>query len=161
VRLAAMSELRAKRMVEVKIPRFDKLPEEGVVGNIPAVMGYWLTQLLTREQALLHAESLRPDEDVTLYLRPRREKTDGDDEAVVTVPRAVFISIVARMALMFEINFVDGGRGDSVVLFEERRFKCRVFLSRCKESGYWIRMYAQAGDEDLLASSDFVEVGGS
>jgi hypothetical protein len=144
-------------MVEVKIPRFDKLPEEGVLGNIPAVMGYWVTQLLTREQALLHAESLCPEEDVTLYLRPRREKTDGEDEAVVRVPRAVFISIVARMALMFEIDFVDGGRGDSVVLFEGRRFKCRVFLSRCKESGYWIRIYARAVDDEQMFSSDFVE----
>jgi hypothetical protein len=145
-------------MVEVEIPRYDELPAEGVLANIPAVMGYCVTQLLTREQALLHAESLRPEEEVTCYVRPRRDKTDGEDEAVVTVPRAVFISIVARMALMFEIDFVDGGRGDGVVLFEERRFACRVFLSRCKESGYWIRFYATVIEDESMTSSDFVDV---
>jgi hypothetical protein len=145
-------------MVEVKLPRFDTLPEEGVLGSIPATMGYLLTQLLTRERALLHAESLRPEEEVTCYVRPRREKTDGEDEAVATLPRPVFISIVARLALMFEIDFVDGGRGDGVVLFEGRRFKCRMFLSRCKESGYWIRFYANVIEDESMTSSDFVDV---
>jgi hypothetical protein len=145
-------------VVEIEIPRFDRLPEEGVLADIPAVMGYWVTRLLTREQALLHAESLRPEEDVTLYVRPRREKTEGKHEAVVTVPRAVFISIVARLALMFEIDYVDGGRGDGVVLFEGRRFLCRVFLSRCKQSGYWIRFYANVVEDEPMTSSDFVDV---
>jgi hypothetical protein len=147
-------------MGEIKVPRVDTLLDsEQALADIPNAMGYLLTRLLSLERGLLHAEYLRPATEVTWYVRPRGQKSEGEDVIAATLPGVIFSSMVARFALIFGMDYINGGRGEGVLVCEGRRFAYRVFLSRCDASGYWIRLYAEevGADPDVVTSSDFLE----
>ena len=134
---------------EIEYPRVDALPGcEEVVSDIPRVVGFLLTRLFSHDQALLHAERPRVDSDVTWYVRPRGLGGDGNDVPVATLPGGIFSSIVSRLALAFGIDYTTGGFGRGTLLSEGSRFDCRVFLSRCAASGYWVRVYAAAAQPE-------------
>ena len=132
-------------MSEIELHRVDVMPDqESVAATIPRAMEFLLTRLLTQGQALLLAKWQRAEPEVTWYVRKRGPENDGEDVAVATVPWAIFSSMLARLAVMFEIDYTTGGYGQGTMMFEGRRFKCHVFLSKCRATGYWLHMYAAA-----------------
>jgi hypothetical protein len=133
------------RMTAIEIPKVDSL--EGVgdpCEHILTVFHFLLTSLLSREQALLHAEYRRPAADTTWYLRPRTKDSEGDDETLAVLPPALLQSCAARLALTLDLSHKEGGYGRLQMTQEGRRHDCSVYLSNCRESGYWIRVYGRA-----------------
>jgi hypothetical protein len=108
-------------------------------------LAFPLTRLLTNEEGLLHADCRHgSDQNVTWYVRQRTGGNDQDDVPVAVLPAGIFSSLVARIALKAEIDHQRGGTGVLTLRQNGRRFDCRAFLSKCRESGYWIRLYARA-----------------
>ena len=133
-------------MAEIEIYRVDVMPDrEQVLGDIPRAVGFLLTRVLSlgqdHGQALLHAEARHAEPEVTWYLRRRGGEGEGEDSPVGTVPIGILSSVLARLALAFDIDYVAGGCGRGTIVFEGRRFDCRVFLSKSAACGYWIRFY--------------------
>jgi hypothetical protein len=109
------------------------------------VLPFLLTRVLEHEEALLHAEYRRGlDQNVTWYVRQRTDGKDHIDVPVAVLPAGIFSSLVTRIALSAEIDHQRGGAAPLTLSQNGRRFDCRVFLSKCRESGYWIRLYARA-----------------
>jgi hypothetical protein len=132
-------------MVTIEIPKVETLNGVGdPCEHILTVVHFLLTSLLSREQALLHAEYRRPAADTTWYLRPRTGETEGDDEMMAVLPSAILQSCAARLALLLELSHTEGGYGRVEMVQEERRHDCRVFVSNCSEAGRWIRVYCRA-----------------
>ncbi len=133
-----------RQMNVVDVPTVNGLPGD-LLGDIPKSLAFLLTCLLTTEEGLLHAECRHGcDQDVTWYLRPRTDGNDHDDVPVAALPPGVFSSLVARIALTAGIDHQKGGTAPLALSQNGRHFDCRVFLSKCRESGYWIRLYARA-----------------
>jgi hypothetical protein len=132
-------------MGEVEYHRVDAMPDpERVLSEIPRALSFLLTRLLSHDRALLHAECRRGTPEMTWYVRQRTDASEGQDVPVATVPWGIVSSMISRVALAFDIDYTTGGYGRGTLLFEGRRFDCRVFLSKCSDSGYWIRIYAAA-----------------
>ncbi len=128
----------------IDIPTVNALPEDPL-GKIPTSLSFLLTRLLASEEGLLHADYRHGvDQNVTWYVRHRTGGTDQDDVPVAVLPAGIFSSLIARIALAAEIDHQRGGAGPLALSQNGRRFDCRVFLSKCRESGYWIRLYARA-----------------
>ena len=158
-----VKRLLAYLMIEFELHRVDVMPDrEQALSDIPRVVGFLITRLLTPSQALLHAEARRAGSEVTWYVRQRGEADEredalagdlsrgifssvlageSEDVPVANLPAGIFSSIVARLAILFGIDHITGGCGQGTILFEGRRFNCYVFLSKCAASGYWIRLY--------------------
>jgi hypothetical protein len=133
------------RMTTIEIPNVESLASVGdPLENVATVFHFLLTTLLGREQALLHAEYRRPAADTAWYLRPRTREHEGDDETIAVLPSAILQSCAARLAIALEISHIEGGHGHVVLTQEGRQHDCRVFLSNCRESGCWIRVYGRA-----------------
>ena len=131
-------------MAVIEVPKVDGLAEgEGLVSDIPSTLHYLLSRLLEQDEALLHAEYRRTEQEVTWFVRGRGDGREGEDEAVATLPAGIFSSLVSRVALSLDIDYTSGGHARGVLAQRGRRHECRVFLSRCRESGYWIRVYAR------------------
>jgi len=131
-------------MTAIEIPKVVSLNGVGdPLEHILTVFHFLLTSLLNREQALLHAEYLRPAADSTWYLRPRSSDGEGVDEPVATLPSAIVSSCAARLALAMEFHHTEGGAGRLMLTQGSRRHDCRVFLSNCRGSGFWIRVYGR------------------
>jgi hypothetical protein len=122
------------------------------VNDLPAdllspmrVLPFLLTRLLSSDDALLHADYRHGSDDtVTWYVRQRTGGIDQDDAPVAVLPAGIFTSLVTRIALHADIDHHRGGAAALTLSQNGRRFDCRVFLSKCRESGYWIRLYARA-----------------
>jgi hypothetical protein len=139
---------RGAPMVEIEHQRVDTISDgEGVLANIPRALGFLFTRLFTRDDggALLHAEHRAGEAEVVWYVRPRGDGVDGADAPVATLPATSFSSMISRVAIAFDVNYITGGAGRGTILFEGRRFDCTVFLSRNRATGYWIRLYAVPG----------------
>src|SRR3954451_14032906 len=99
-------------MTTIEIPKIESL--EGVgdpCEHILTVFHFLLTSLLSREQALLHAEYRRPAADSTWYLRPRTKDSEGDDETLAVLPAALLQSCAARFAFTLDLSHKEGGYG--------------------------------------------------
>ena len=132
------------RMTTIEVPKIETL--EGVgdpCEHIITVLHFLLTSLLSREQVLLHAEYQRPAANTTWYLRPRTTDSEREDEPLVVLPSGILQSCAARLALALDVSHKEGGHGRVEMVQGGRRHDCRVFLSNCRESGYWIRVYGQ------------------
>jgi hypothetical protein len=130
-------------MATIEIPKVERLTGDPCE-QVLAVFHFLLTSLLSREQALLHAEYRRPAAETTWYLRTRTKDTEGDDEMVAVLPSALLQSCAARLALALDLSYKEGGHGRVEMVQDGRRHDCRVFLSNCRDSGYWIRVYGRA-----------------
>jgi hypothetical protein len=131
-------------MTVIDIPIVNDLPAD-LLGNIRASLAFLLTRLLTGEEGLLHADYRHgSDQNVTWYVRQRNDGKDQDDVSVAVLPAGIFSSLVARIALEAQIDHQRSGAAPLTLSQNGRRFDCRVFLSKCRESGYWIRLYARA-----------------
>lgn len=131
-------------MTTIEIPKVETL--EGIgdpCEHIITVFHFLLTSLLSRNQALLHAEYRRPEAKTTWYLRPRAPDLEGEDEPLVVLPSGILLSCAARLALVLDLSHKEGGRGRFELVQGKRRHDCHVFLSNCKESGHWIRVYGE------------------
>jgi hypothetical protein len=127
----------------VDISRLDELPGD-LLGDIPASLCFLLSRLLAMEEGLLHADYRHGSEqDVTWYVRRRGDGKEHDDVPVAVLPAGIFSSLVARIALEAGIDHQRGGAGALALSQEGRQFDCRVFLSKCRETGYWVRLYAR------------------
>ncbi len=132
-------------MATIEIPKVETI--EGVgdpCEHIVTVFHFLLTSLLRREQALLHAEYRRPAAEAIWYLRPRTKGSEGNDETIAVLPSALLQSCAARLALALDLGYKEGGHGRVEMVQDGRRHDCRVFLSNCRDSGYWIRVYGRA-----------------
>jgi hypothetical protein len=132
-------------MTNIEIPRVESL--EGIADpceNIPFVLHFLLTKLLGHEQGLLYAEYRRPDPESAWYLRTRSKDFEGEDEKVAVLSSAILQSCAARLALTLDLSHKEGGYGRLEMTQEGRRYECRIYLSNCRESGYWIRVYAKS-----------------
>jgi hypothetical protein len=128
----------------IDIPIVNELPAD-LLSEIYVSLAFLLTRLLANEEGLLHAEYRHGSEqDVTWYVRLRSDGKEQDDVPVAVLPAGIFSSLVARIALKAEIDHQRGGAAPLMLSQNGRRFDCRVFLSKCRESGYWIRLYARA-----------------
>ena len=131
-------------MVTIEVPRIITLDGLGdPCEHIVTVFHFLLTHLLSREQALLHAEYKRPDPITTWYLRPRTKDREGEDEALAILPSAILQSCAARLALALNLSHIEGGYGRLELVQEDRRQDCTVYLSNCRNSGCWIRVYGR------------------
>jgi hypothetical protein len=131
-------------MTTVEIAAVDALPPlEESLGAIPTVLAFLLTRLLREPEALLHAERRRSEAEVAWYLRPRDNEGEGEDVRVASLPAGMFSSLVSRVALMADVDYARGGAGDLELTQGSRKHVCRVFLSRCRASGTWIRVYGR------------------
>jgi hypothetical protein len=131
-------------MTSIEIPKVESL--EGMADpceNVQFVLHFLLTKLLGREQGLLHAEYRRPDPKSVWYLRTRGDEFEGEDETVAVLPSAILQSCAARLALTMDLSHKEGGYGRLEMRQEGRRYECRVYLSNCRESGCWIRVYGR------------------
>ncbi len=128
----------------IEVPKVEALAQAGEpLEHVLTVRHFLLTALLKHDDALLHAEHRRPAPDVTWYVRPRSDEHEGDDEAIAVLPSAILQSVAARLAVLLEIDYKEGGQGRAVLSQDGRRYDCRVFLSNCRASGYWVRVYAR------------------
>jgi len=128
----------------IDIPTVNALPAD-LLGNIPASLAFLLARLLAHEEGLLHADYRHgADQNVTWYVRQRTGGKDQDDVPVAVLPAGIFGSLVARIALAARIDHQRSGAAPLTPAQNGRRFDCQVFLSKCRESGYWIRLYARA-----------------
>jgi len=126
------------------IATVNDLPAD-LLSQIYVTLSFLLTRLLSHEEGLLHADYRRgSDQNVTWYVRPRTGGNEQDDVPVAVLPAGAFSSLVARIALAAQIDHQRGGAAPLTLCQNGRRFDCRVFLSKCRESGYWIRLYARA-----------------
>jgi hypothetical protein len=131
-------------MVVIEVPKVDVLAVgEGLLSDIPSTLHYLLSRLLEQDDALLHAERRPTQQEATFFLRRRGDGREGDDVPVATLPAGVFSSIVSRVALALDIDYTGGGHARGVLAQGGWRHECRVFLSKCRESGYWIRIYVR------------------
>jgi hypothetical protein len=129
----------------IEIPKVDSLAQiDAPLEQVPKVCHFLLTALLRCEDALLYTEYYRPEPDVTWYVRRRSEEREGDDEVVAVLPSAILQSFAARLAVLLKIHHTEGGYARAVLSQDGRRYDCRVFLSNCRASGYWLRVYARA-----------------
>ena len=127
----------------IDIPTVNDLPGD-LLSNIPVSLSFLLTRLLSSEEGLLHADYRHgSDQNVTWYVRQRDDGKDQHDVPVAVLPAGIFGSLVARIALAAQIDHQRSGAAPLVLSQNLRRFDCRVFLSKCRESGYWIRLYAR------------------
>ena len=132
-------------MSDIELHRVDVMPDqESVTASIPRAMGFLLTRLLSQGQGLLYAEWDRVEPEVAWYVRKREPEREGEDLVLATLPAGLFSSMIARLALTFDIDYTSSGYGKRTMLFEGRRYQCIVFLSKCAATGYWIRVYAAA-----------------
>src|ERR1043166_2241023 len=132
------------RMATIEIPKVDSLDGAGdPCEHIVTVFHFLLTSLLSREQALLHAEYRRPAIEAALYLRPRTKDHEGDDETVAVLPSAILQSCAARLTLALDLSHIEGGHARVEMVQEGRRHDCSVYLSNCRDSGCWIRIYGR------------------
>ena len=132
-------------MTTIEIPAVESLDGVGdPCEHVLTVFHFLMTSLLKHERALLHAEWRRPQAETAWYLRRRASELEGDDEQLMVLPSAIVSSCVARLAVTLGINHAEGGFGDFEMRQGSRRHICRVFLSRFKDSGYWIRVYGHA-----------------
>ena len=132
-------------MATIEVPRVETLDGVGdPCEQILTVFHFLLTSLLSREQALLHAEYRRPAADTTWYLRPRTKDAEGDDETLAVLPSAFLQLCAARLALAMDLSHIEGGHGRVQMTQDGRRHDCSVYLSNCRDSGCWIRVYGQA-----------------
>ena len=132
-------------MKTIEIPKVESLAAIGdPLEHIAETFHFLLTALVSREQALLHVEYRRPAADTVWYLRPRTDDGDGVDETVAVLPSAIVQSCAARLALAVDLDYKAGGQARAILMQAGRRHECRIFLSNCRESGYWIRVYAKA-----------------
>ena len=131
--------------ITIEITRVESLENVGnPLENIATIFNFLLTSLLRREHALLHVEVRRLATDTAWYLRSRTKEGESDDEIVAVLPSAIVSSCAARLAVAMGIHHTDGGHGRVVLSQGGRRQDCLVFLSNCRDSGFWIRVYAQA-----------------
>ena len=130
-------------MATIEISKVERLTGDPCE-QVLSVFHFLLTSLLSREQALLHAEYRSPAAETTWYLRTRTKDAEGDDETVAVLPSALLQSCAARLALALDLSYKDGGHGRVEMVQDGRRHDCRVFLSNCGDSGYWIRVYGRA-----------------
>jgi hypothetical protein len=132
-------------MTTIEIPKVESLDGVGdPCEHILTVFHFLLTSLLSREQALLHAEYRRPAAETTWYLRPRTKDAEGDDEPLAVLPSSLLQSCAARLALTLDLSHIEGGYGRLQMTQEGRRHDCSVYLSNCRHSGCWIRVYGRA-----------------
>src|SRR4051812_995686 len=125
------------------IPIVNDLPAD-LLSKIYVTLAFLLTRLLASEEGLLHADYRHGgDQDVTWYVRPRKDGNDQDDVPVAVLPAGIISSLLARIALMAGLDHQRGGTGPLTLWQNGRRFDCQVSLSKCRESGYWIRLYAR------------------
>jgi hypothetical protein len=130
----------------------EKIFDVAFVNELPAerlhplhALPFLLTHLLEHEDALLHAEYRHDGEHtVTWYVRRRSDGKELDDRPIAHLPAGMFSSLVSRIALSADVDYHRGGAGTMTLPQNGRRFECRVFLSRNRESDYWIRVYARA-----------------
>ncbi len=125
-----------------EVPKIEKLPGNPLE-EIPTACHFILNHVFAHEQSLLQAEHRLPENEVVFHLRPRTDLEDGLDARVVAVPAQVLHSLAARLALTMEIDHSEGGHGRLVITREGNRRKCRIFLSNCRATGCWIRIYAR------------------
>ena len=129
-------------MSVIEIPTVNELPADLHVPRL--VLPFLLTRLLEEDEALLHAEHRRDDAPcVTWSVRRRSEGKDGDDRPIAQLPAGIFSSLISRIALMADMDYQRGGAGSMTLTQSGGHFECRVFLSRNRESGYWIRIYSR------------------
>jgi hypothetical protein len=125
--------------------------EISIVNDLPAdlhvprhVLPFLLSRLLEHDEALLHAERRRDAaSSVTWFVRQRSEGKEGDDRPIAQLPAGIFSSLITRIALPADVDYQRGGAGSMTLTQNGQRFECRVFLSRNRESGYWIRIYSR------------------
>ena len=142
-------------MKALEIPKTETLATgDGLLSNIPAVLAFLLTRLLQHEEALLHAEWRGAESEVSWYVRPRGTSGEADDVAVAALPAGIFSSLVSRVALSFDIDYTHGGSGRGILTQGASRHDCRIFLSRCRQTGYWIRIYAVAIQPSVSQGAD-------
>ena|SRR5882724_6630607 len=131
-------------MTTIKIPKVESLDNIGdPLEQVLTVFHFLLTALLQRDRALLHTEHRPPAGETVWYLRDRTGEREGEDEKLIVLPSAFVSSCAARLAVALGINHAEGGYGHCEMSQEGRRHDCRVFLSKCKDSGYWIRVYGR------------------
>ena len=132
-------------MTTLEIPKVESLAAIGdPLEHVADVLHFLLTALLRYDQALLHAEYRRPAANTIWYLRARTNDHEGDDATLAVLPSAIVPSCAARLALALDMDHKAGGHRRAVLSQEGRQHECRIFLSNCRESGYWIRLYAKA-----------------
>jgi len=128
----------------IEVPVVKSLGEVGdPCENIVGALHFLLSALIGRREALLHAEWLRPAEDVVWFLRSREDGSEGSDERIATFPSAVSHSCISRLALSMGMSHIIGGHGRAALVQDGQRHECSIYLSNCKESGSWIRVYAK------------------
>ena len=129
----------------IEFPLVKSLTEVGdPCENIVATLHFLLSALVSRSEALLHAEWLRPAEDVTWFVRSRNKVEEGPDERLAVLPAAVSHSCISRLALATNLSHIAGGHSRATLVQEGQRHACSIYLSNCKESGSWIRVYAKS-----------------
>ena len=129
----------------IEIPLVKSLAEVGdPCENIVATLHFLLGALMSRGEALLHAEWLRPAEEVTWFLRSRDGGKEGADESLAVLPSAVSHSCISRLALITNLSYITGGRSQATLIQHGHRHACSIYLSNCKESGSWIRVYGSS-----------------
>lgn len=127
------------------VPKVAALPSDPL-GAIRVVLAFLLTQLLATRHATLHADYRHGvDETVTWYVRRQADdgSDEGDDVPVASLPAGTFSSLVARVALAAGIDHQTRGDATLALRQDGQTFVGRVSLSKCKQSGYWIRLYTR------------------
>lgn len=128
----------------IEVPLVKSLAEVGdPCENVRATLAFLLSALLSRGEALLHAEWLRPAETVSWYLRSRDGGKEGADESLAVLPAMVSHSCISRLALYTNLCYVAGGHSQATFVHNGHQHACLIYLSNRKESGSWIRVYAR------------------
>jgi hypothetical protein len=131
-------------MIEMHLERVDALPDPDDGLFIAKSLGFLITRLLDAGHALLHAEYRRGGQgEVAWYVRRRNDDAEGEDVLVATLPAGIFSSMVARLAVTFGIDHTSAGAAHGAMTLEGRRYACDLFLSKCRTTGYWVRVYAR------------------
>ena len=129
----------------IEVRRVESLAEVGEpLEQVATVLYFLLTSLLKQKEGLLHAEHRRPQSEVTWYVRPRADGNEGHDGPVAILPAAILQSCTARMAMALDLSHIEGGYRKAVFSLEGRRHECSVYVSNCRQSGCWMRIYARA-----------------
>jgi len=139
------------RMTPFEVPKVTSLSSVGEpLANIPGVLSFLLTSLMSRDQALLHAEYSKPAPQTSWYLRLRSRDCEGEDETIAVLPSSILQSCTARIAVHMGILQTGSGHGRIVLSQEGRHHDCQVFVSNnSRESGCWLRIYAKAQQKGL------------
>ena len=131
-------------MIELNLERVEALPDPDDGLFIARALGFVITRMLDEGPALLHAENRRGGRtEVAWYVRGRSDDAEGEDVLVATLPAGIFSSMVARLAVTFGIDHTSAGAARGAMTLEGRRYVCDLFLSKCRNTGYWIRVYAR------------------